>query len=309
MNTKHILVLFSRKDRQKATYERLFAIFERFAAQQGRDLAFTRNTLDELVIELHNNALIVTDPVTRRELNQFDYVDFNWWGRAKQHALAVATYLNRQGVPFLNRNIAHMEPSNKIGEMALMADADIAMPNTFISSFEQILKAFREKPPIQFPLIMKDAAGYGGKCNFLVNDYEQLAQIIEVNLEVDFVIQEFVPNDFDYRCLVINDEITVVIQRVRGAEATTHLNNTSAGGTGTAVPRTSLSPEARAMVLSAARALGREQLCGVDLIVDKHSGRPYILEVNQPPEIEAGAETEKKMTALLDYIESEVQRP
>jgi glutathione synthase/RimK-type ligase-like ATP-grasp enzyme len=308
MNPRQVLVLFSRKKRQKATYERLFGALKQAAANQGRNLAFTLSTLDELIIEIRNDILIVTDPASAKELNQFDYIDFNWWGKAKQQALAAATYLARHHVPFLNESIANTEASSKIGEMALMADGDVSLPDTFMSSGEQILRVFNEQQPIQFPLIMKDAAGYGGKCNFLVTDYSHLTQIVRDYPEVDFVIQEFIPNDFDYRCVVINDSITLIIQRARGAEAATHLNNTSAGGTGIAVPLDSIVPEAQAMVLSAARALHREQLCGVDLIIDKHTGKPYILEVNQPPEIEEGAEPQKKMAALLDYIESELAK-
>lgn len=306
MNEKHVLVLFSRKNRQEATHERIFTALQQTAAKQGRSLLFARSTLDELTIQVRDNVLIVTDTVSGKELNQFDYVDFNWWGKAKQQALAAATYLNRRATPFMNKSIANLEASSKIGEMALMADSDISLPDTFISSGKQILLAFQQNPPIQFPLIVKDANACGGKRNYLVDAYERLVEVIAENPDVDFLIQEFIPNDFDYRCLVINGEIKVVLQRARNANAETHLNNTSAGGVGKTEPLDSITPGAQAMVLSAARALGREQLCGVDLIIDKHTGEPYILEVNQPPEVELGAEPEKKTTALLDYIEDEI---
>lgn len=308
MNTKEILVLFSRKNRQVATHERIFTALKQTSAQQGRALSFTRSTLDELLIQVRSNALVVTDTVTGKELKQFDYVDFNWWEKAKQQALAAATYLNRHAIPFMNRSIVNLEASSKIGEMALMADSDISLPDTFISSGGQVLSVFRQNPPFPFPLIVKDADACGGKRNYLVDSYERLKEVIAENPDVDFLIQEFIPNDFDYRCLVIGSEIKVVIQRARNANADTHLNNTSAGGVGTTVPLDSIAADAQAMVLRAARSLGREQLCGVDLIIDKQTGMPYILEVNQPPEIELGAEPEKKTTALLDYIEADIHK-
>lgn len=303
-----VLVLFSRKGHKKEAYKRIYAILQDASRRQNRHLELSLSTLDELWIEVKDNHLVVTDANSGRELNQFDFVDFNWWGRAKQQALAAATYLERGDVPFVSRTIASTQPDSKIGEIALMADGDIRLPYTFCSSGAQILEVFKESPPTDFPLIIKDATACGGRRNYLAQHYEHLVEIVANNPGVDFLVQEFIPNDCDYRCLVFDGEIKLIIRRSRGVNAATHVNNTSSGGAGDLVPLDSVSLAARKMVIDAANSMGREQFSGVDLIINKYTGAPYILEVNEPPEIEEGAESESKMAALFDYIESSVRR-
>lgn len=300
---KSLLVLFSRKNRQKPAYERIFSILRDTAKQQGRSLDFKLGTLDELWIEIRNNVLVVTDPVSSKELKEFDFVDFNWWGRAKQQALAVATYLKSHNVPFLTAELADLPVGDKIGEMAKMANRGIALPDTFMSSNHQIARAFRSNPPISFPVIMKDAGAYGGNNNYLVNDYTAMLKILDNKPDIDFLVQEFIPNDCDYRCLVLGGEIKLVLRRSRGDNADTHVNNTSSGGSGVVVDIESISQRAKDMVLEAAQSMNRIQFSGVDLIINTDTGEPYILEVNQTPEIEEGAEPQKKMEAFFDYVE------
>ncbi len=306
-STKTVLVLFSRKYRKQVAYRRIFDILRVTAERQGRDFDFVCAALDELWIEVRDNRLIVTEPNSGKQLKDFDFVHFNWWGRARQHALAVATYLKRHSVPFLTDEIAGMMADTKVGEVAVMADSDVSLPNTFISGNEQILEAFRDSPPINFPLIVKDADAYGGHRNYLVDTYGKLVQIINNNAGIDFIVQQYIPNSCDYRCLIFGGEIKVILRRTRGAESEGHVNNTSAGGRGDVVPIESINSSTREMVVRAAATLGREQFSGADLIVDELTGAPYILEVNQTPEIEEGAEPVKKMTALFDYIEREVR--
>lgn len=301
---KSLLVLFSRKNRQKEAYERIFRILRETAAKQGRKLDLKLGTLDEMWIEVRDNVLTVTDPTSGKELKEFDFIDFNWWGRAKQQALAVATYLKMHNVPFLTAELGELPVSDKIGEMAKMANGNVALPDTFISSGSQIAQAFQSNPPIPFPVIMKDAGAYGGKNNYLVHDHAAMLEIIERNSDIDFLVQEFIPNDCDYRCLVLGGEIKLVLRRARGENSGTHVNNTSSGGEGTVVDVDTISQKAKDMVLDAARSMNRLQFSGVDLIINKNTGEPYVLEVNQTPEIEEGAEPEEKMTAFFDYIEA-----
>lgn len=303
MKTKSILVLFSRKNHKKTAYERIFSILKNTAMQQGYRFNLECSTLDELWIEVNENKLSITDSVSGKNLKDFDFVHFNWWGRAKRYALACATYLKRQNVPFLTENIANFEAESKIGEMALMADCGIPLPKTFISSNSQLANVFRTEPPIEFPLIMKSADACGGRDNYLLQDYNEMVEVLGVNQQIDFLVQEYIPNDCDYRCLVVGGEIKLVIRRYRSDDATTHVNNTSSGGTGEVVPVESIDQSFQKIVLDAAIALGREQFSGVDLIINKNTGEPYILEVNQNPEIEEGAEPDKKMAALFGYID------
>jgi glutathione synthase/RimK-type ligase-like ATP-grasp enzyme len=198
-------------------------------------------------------------------------------------------------------------PITKVGELAVLADNSVPLPRTFMSSNREVKKLFKKNAPIDFPIIVKAADGYGGKNNHLVKSYAQLKDILGENKGVHFVIQEFIPNDRDYRCLVFGGEIKLLLKRSRDAVSESHLNNTSAGAIGEIVPIETISEEARRAVVAAAEALNRSEFAGVDLMIHSETGAPYIIEVNQTPQIEIGAEVDQKMDVLLNYMEERMR--
>lgn len=298
---KQALVLFSYRNHRFGYIEMLFSRLSERAA--GHDIELTRGSLSDLRISIRKNRLSITESLSKRRLDSFDVVYFELWYKAQQQALAAAQYLQRKKVPYFSKELATVMPLTKVGELAVMANHDIPLPDTFMSSHRELKKAFRRQtPPFAYPFVLKAADGYGGNNNHLVYDYEQLCSILDDNRSVIYVAQQFIPNDCDYRCLVFGGQIRLVLQRTRATDSKSHLNNTSAGAEGRLVATESISSEARDAVLRAAAVLGREQFAGVDLMIHKDTGQPYILEVNQTPQIEIGAEIEEKIDSLLTYM-------
>lgn len=295
---KLILVLFSYRSHKKGYIEKLFGRLQKRAT--STDLRLSRGSLSDLHISVLDNKLSIFNPFDGLKLEEYNAVYFELWYKAQQQALAAATYLSRMKVPFFSKELTGIMPTTKIGELATLADNNIPLPDTFTSSNAEIEKAFWHNPPLQFPVVLKAADGYGGNHNFLIKSYNHLVDTLKQYKNLTFIVQEFIANDCDYRCLVFGDEIKLVLKRTRKGD--THLNNTSKGATGKMIDPKQLSPQARTDVLKAAKILRRDQFAGVDLIIDSETGQHYILEVNQTPQIEIGAEIDKKMDALLEYI-------
>lgn len=299
--SKNILVLFSYRNHKYGYIEMLF---ERLSqAAKKHDLQLFRGSLSDMHITVINNKLSVVESLTGRDITSYDTVYFELWYKAQQQALATATYARRHSVPFFSKELLRIMPTTKIGELAVLADNDIMLPNSFMSSAREIKKVFKKNPPFTYPIIVKAADGYGGKNNFLVHTYAELRDILRIHKDLRFVIQEYIPNDCDYRCLVMGGEISFVLKRSRSAEGESHLNNTSQGALGESVPLSTIPRDAQDAVIRAATVLDRDEFAGVDLMFNSETGQYYILEVNQTPQIENGAEIDKKMTALLTYIE------
>jgi glutathione synthase/RimK-type ligase-like ATP-grasp enzyme len=298
---KKVLVLFSYRNHKQGYIESLFSKLS--AAAQGSNIELHRGSLKDLRITIKNNKLKIVESMTKKNIADFDLVYFELWYKSQQQALAAALYLKAKNVPFFSEELLSILPISKIGELARLADNGVPLPDTYMSSNREIKKAFKKSvPPMDFPLIVKSADGYGGKNNFLVSNYTQLIKVLDEHKDLQFVIQEFVPNDCDYRCLIFGGEIKLVLKRTRKSNAKTHLNNTSAGAEGELVPVNALSENAQNAVLRAASVMGRSQFSGVDLMLHKETQQPYILEVNQTPQIEIGAEVDQKMKALLEYM-------
>lgn len=192
-------------------------------------------------------------------------------------------------------------PEDAILQHAL--ENGIRLPRTYMSSHHVILNEFKKKcPPLAYPFIAKAADAFGGQLNYLVHSYDELAEALQNNKDQFFVLQEFVPNKFDYRVLVMGGEIKFILKRSRATDSDSHLNNTSAGADGEFVPIDTLSETEQADALKAAELTLRSDFAGVDLLINSETGGHYILEVNEAPAIQTGVDPDYKIDKLMSYI-------
>lgn len=295
-----VLLFFSFRKHKTGYYATLFDPLK--AREDEVGLHLYQGSLKDAQIEIIDGKLEITEGLTGRKLDTFKAVSFELWLKSPQQALAVATYLDRKGIPFRGREALNVLCSTKIGELVRMSDTGLPLPRTFMSSHRETLKVFKRNPPINYPVIAKAADTFGGKMNYLVKSYDELEQALKAHKDQFFVIQEFIPNDCDYRVLVMGGKIEFVMKRSRNDEDATHVNNTSAGGQGEFVPVSELSAKMQADALAAAAATLRSDFAGVDLIVNNETGEHFILEVNEAPAIQTGYMPEFKTSAYLAYL-------
>ncbi|MCL2038194.1 ATP-grasp domain-containing protein [Candidatus Saccharibacteria bacterium] len=303
MRKKQILVLFSYRNHKLGYIEMLFSRLSEAAKE--RDLELFRGSLKDMHIEIIDGQLRITEALTGRDIKSFDLVYFNLWYKCPQQALAVAKYCDYNNIPYFSKELANIVPLTKVGELAMLANSNVPLPRTFTSSRREIIRSYKKRSaaPIPYPVVVKAADGYGGNNNFLIHNFAELQNVLNGHKDLTFIIQEFIPNDCDYRCIVLGGKIRFILKRTRDTKSDTHINNTSAGAEGVAVPLNSISDAAKQAVLAAAYATSRESFAGVDLMINKVDNEPVILEVNQTPQIQDGAATDQKMSILLDYIE------
>ncbi len=298
---KDVLVFFSYR-KHKTDYYRI--MFEPLKAVEGEyGLQLFQGSLKDLHTEIIDNELIVTDSMTDRRLDTFAAVDLEMWLMAPQQALAAVTYLKRQGIPVTTEEPLSVLSDTKVSELVTMSGGDVPLPNTFMSSKREILLVFKKHPRFDYPFIAKAADTFGGKMNYLVNNYDELKIALTNHPEQSFVLQEFIPNDCDYRVLVMGGKIRLVMKRMRDQNSGTHVNNTSAGAEAEFVPISTLSDIQQRDVLKAADKVRRSGFAGVDLIINNQTGKHYILEVNDQPAIQVGAQPEVKIPVLMQYLQ------
>lgn len=306
MSPKQVLVFFSFKKHKTGYYNTLFQPLKDVEKEYGLELH--QGSLKDLYIEIIDNSLVVTESMTGRKLEDFDFVRYEMWLKSPQQALAAATYMDRHGIHFTGHEAMNVLCDTKIGELVRMSDQGLPLPRTFMSSNSGILERFKQADlPFAYPFIAKAANTFGGKMNYLVKNYDELKAALKENKDQFFVLQEFIPNQFDYRIMVMGGEIQFVMKRARGASES-HLNNTSAGAEGEFVPLETLSPEMQQQALKAAAVTLRSDFAGVDLIINSETGEPYILEVNDAPAIQTGANPPYKTKVLMKHIQKMVNQ-
>jgi RimK family alpha-L-glutamate ligase len=301
--SKKVLFLFADSAVRKgyADANELKTIMNAAAEQQGVAYEFFVAYARNLSYFVNNDKSRIYDHRNKMTLEEYDLVYFRKAGAVMQQMLSCAIYLKQHDVPFFDREIYQASSRNKLSQMFKLQSAGISIPATFFCrNKKRMLRLLRTqlKDDFPFPVIAKATGGTRGDANYLVHSLEELDGIIHTQKR-HFLIQQFVPNDGDYRVLVMNGQVTGIIHRQ--AEGESHLNNTSRGGQAVWGELTALSDLVKTEAATAAVLLGRD-IAGVDIIIDKKTNQHYCLEVNRAPQIEHASFPEKKATALLESV-------
>ncbi len=262
-------------------------------------------TYQDLQFTVVGGRTQIYDTRNNIDLKDVDLVHFKNWVYDPYTAPVVAMYLHRYEVTFFNSEVHTTQVPGKLGQMFLLAENDVPVPDTLYASKERLQEYFEHgtlPEGFAYPLIMKANDGSKGDDNHLVKDAEQAIDILTASdPEKEYVLQCFIPNDGDYRLLYIGLGGEPLIFHRRGVEGS-HLNNTSKGGTGTFVPQEEFPAEYGLLARRAAELLGRE-IGGVDVLVDKVTGQAYVLEVNATPALATGYGTDVKVERFARFLQ------
>jgi glutathione synthase/RimK-type ligase-like ATP-grasp enzyme len=297
-----IAVFYSFKKHKTGYTERLFNTLNNHALERGMSLIKT--SLKDLIFIINDNKLSVIDSVNAINMADMGAIYCELWNKCPDQALSLATFAANHHIPVLNNELKHLAIDSKISQLAILADNDINIVNSIMTSNSNLKHIFKSKDSAKYyPFILKSANGWGGNHNYFIKNYEMLSDILDSNKDLFFVAQEFIPNTHDYRLLVIDGQIKLILKRTRNSANETHLNNTSKGGEGELVDINGFSQEAIKASIKASKLLKRDGFAGVDLLFNQYTGEYSILEVNRTPQIEIGSHPEDKIAIILDRMQ------
>ena len=184
----------------------------------------------------------------------------------------------------------------KAWQMLMLKEAGIDVPKTVYGSlwylYEQMrsqisdLRSQENKIKFDFPIIVKGSGGDRGTRVFKVDNLEEMEKMVrdlrksETDEGKRYMLQEYIPNDGDYRVLVLGDKVLGVMKRSSQSVAE-FKNNYSAGGR---VEVAQLPEEIKQLALKAAKVCGLA-VAGVDVAFrDFDLKKPVIWEVNKGPQ-------------------------
>lgn len=238
------------------------------------------------------------DTRNEREIQAYSAVYFRYWALQEGHATSAARICKILKVPFIDDETIRAGTRNKLSQYVMLSEAGIAIPRSLMGAPEALIKHYR-RYNFTFPFIMKDKSGTRGQGNYLVHTEDEMREVEQANPDRSFILQDFIPNDGDYRVFVIGGKAKLLIQRK--AVTGSHLNNISQGGSAQILPLSALPDEAIRQSEQAAELFGRD-VAGVDLVLSKADGRYYCFEVNRAPQIEHASFEHEKADVLREYL-------
>ncbi len=231
-----------------------------------------------------------------RDIKSFSFVWLSSSWNTRDLATAVKIYLEKNNVPH-----SFVEQStSKITDSMHFVLNGIPYPSTYyVESFETE-RFFNEiEKTCGFPLIMKDSKGFGGNGLKYISSMEELVSVVKNRLDKKrYIFQKYIPNDYDWGVLVANNQ---VLSAERSYARKGEFRNNSCNGAKEIFVKVKDIPEnVKEMALKAAKIL-ELRWSRSDIIVDKSSGLPYLLEVNRFPGITSGS---SEVTGAASFVRS-----
>lgn len=253
--------------------------------------------ISELFFELSTRVINIYHPQKKFDLRDFGLVVVRHIGKMANEAQAIVQYCENFDIRYTDEYLNRLMLDSKMSTQFLLWFNGIKnWPHTFYGNIDEMIRRF---PEFGGKAIMKDNEGSKGRLNFLVESVAEISDIQKQHPDKRFVLQEFIPNSGDLRVLVFNGRPVLVIER-KGVDSS-HLNNTSQGGAAQIVSIESISSEVIDICIKAASA-SRLQVAGVDVMFDSTNSRPYLLEVNNAPQVSSGAFQDEKVEKYSEML-------
>lgn len=231
--------------------------------------------------------------------------DLVWLRRTQPHfhylAKALALVLKKEGIRYLDSAWAENKIGEKFLNYVILALEGLPVPPSFFCLGEKIL-AKKEKIISNFglPLIAKNSKKGVGRGVFLIKKEKDLADLFKISAPDDtYLFQKFYPNDGDFRIVVLGGKVWAWEKRTRVKDE--FRNNAGLGGKEEFFPLEKIPPNFAKVACKAAKVLGLE-IAGVDILVDKVTGKLWILEVNRQPDFTADLKISPELPVVASFI-------
>ena len=252
---------------------------------------------DEQVVKIRGNLKSGIEDKVKNDgwlqINDYDVLFFRTTGKHWEevdlinYQLLITNDKLKNKPVIIDPIIEHGKPSMacKAYQMLALKKAGIDVPKSVYGSlwflFEQM-----ENNYFTFPIIIKGSGGDRGTRVFKANNLEEMEKLVrdlrktETEEGKRYMLQEYIPNDGDYRVLVLGETVLGVMKRSSQSKDEFR-NNYSAGG---AVEVAELPEEIKQLAVKAAKVCGLA-VAGVDVAFRNFDmTRPVIWEVNKGPQ-------------------------
>lgn len=260
-------------------------------------------TYDDIRFDAINGAISCTVLSLGTKLSDYDLIYFKTYFARAEEAAAMTEVASAWGIPFIDEEVAHYHAKTKLTQYLRLARHGVDVPDSIVMSaahfqgkYSEIAKLLGET------FVMKDVAGEKGESNYVVRSEKEFEAVVEAahKEKALYVAQGFVENDGDYRVVVLDKHVEMIIGRTI-TDTSTHLTNTSKGGTAKTITAEEFGAEPAGIAVRAAVIMNR-QVAGVDLVLDKTTKKWLVFEVNNSPQIASGSYVEEKQAVMGRFL-------
>lgn len=278
------------------THIELKTIQRRLAVRHSVELTVARYSDIEIFLE-QGSAQI---KCKNKDIGEYDFVWLNssWATRALAYSLAI--YFQAKHIAYTR---VEMEKSKLVDFMEL-ALHNVEIPKTYFATTRTLEKRLKHLVRfLHYPFIIKTTRGSLGKGVYLIKDEAHFhLQKQQLWNSQQYICQEYIPNDFDYR-IIVADHTTIVSSEQRIRVSDSFRNNAHLGAKEIFLDIDTIPKPVSQIALRSAKALGLNWT-GVDIVTSKETGKSYVLELNRTPGLNKDtSETQAAYDFILDLLQ------
>lgn len=240
-----------------------------------------------------------------KPLQDFSFIFFRKVGPYRHAAFVIARQAEQYKIPFADHLYRETSESGKFKQTFVLANQGLPIPKTYFSTTYDIEKLKRAAALLGFPLIIKASRAHRGEGIFLVKEFNALQTQIERLGNNEVLLQEFIPNTFDYRIVVFGEEIGSAERRIRQTNEEFR-NNISLGAREEFIPVNQLDETLAQLAIQAAR-VADIQIAGVDIVVGK-DGQARLFEINRCPGFTSDLAQSSEIPMLAEYLKKQTKK-
>ncbi|BCX13806.1 MAG: hypothetical protein KatS3mg085_338 [Candidatus Dojkabacteria bacterium] len=256
----------------------------------------------DIVFKFVNGAEIF---VNGKNILEYDLVYFRSWFGHYKIATAVSKYLIDNGIPVIDSALQNISLGGvtKIYQFLVLVQNNFPVPKSYVLHRDNIKNFLDEAVDALggYPLIIKKHDGHKGEGIHKVDSESEFYEILP-NLEDNYYfLQEFIPNDFDYRVLIMGNKVVRLKKRIRPENSTDFRNNVALGAK-VELEDPKKNETVSNLGLKASKLL-QIDIAGVDIVISSKDNKLYIFEVNTNPSLNNDITQYKD---LANYLKSVV---
>ncbi len=187
--------------------------FLHYTAQNNLDCRKIRTYVNSAIV-LDKNKIDFYESGEFLNLSDYKYAFIRVKTMGSQLTSIFCEILNDLKINYNDKsNIEHTMGDEKITQMVRFAINKIPIPKTMIfsdKSFQKNIEVFRKN--FTFPCVMK-TNGSKGRAVWKITSEDQIAKIIEDTKKEIYMVQEYIPNQYDVRVVVAFGKIVGAIER------------------------------------------------------------------------------------------------
>lgn len=219
------LLIVTRPGQRPETRQTRTEMFVRMFAKYSSHWRYDVVWYDEVDIFASSQAVSIL--IDRKDVSQYDIIWFRNHEGKEDIAVAVSDYIRaiHNNIIVINAVSAKNYTPNKLHQVLQAHSAGIDIPTTvYCTRRSSYLETQAKLNTTTWVTKQKDGAR--GENSYLIRSEAEYNNFVDKHPDVDnFILQEFLPNDGDYRFNVFGDQVVNCIKRTRNHPESEFRNN------------------------------------------------------------------------------------